>query len=340
MILRALHELAHTEHLVVDPDFVTVPVAWLVRVAGGGRILGIEGTHYLPEMTGKKKAKPVAKNLRIRRQPGRSGTKAPAAFLVDNAKYVFGLPTADKAFSVEEGREKSSWFRRQVAECVDATGDEGARAVLDALESVSNGAQTVTLPEECASNELFAFVYAPDDVPVHERPAVREYWHARRRAETDRTEGGGAGRFECLVTGQPMGAPGNFPKVKRVPGGQSSGVPLVAFNASAFESYGLASNENAPFSREAAEACATALERLIHPAFPSPDPARRGETLPRRSIRLSEDTAACYWSAGGGDAFLDSLLGLLESADAEIVGEMYRSVGKGRPVDVPDAGRF
>jgi CRISPR-associated protein Csd1 len=272
MILQALRELARRERLVEDPDFTLAPVAWLVTVDRDGRIVGRPAdTRAIPEGTTKKKPKAVARSYRIPRQAaGRSGTKAPPAFFVDNAKYVFGQSTADKEFSAEEGREKSGWFRDDIAACVAATGDEGAAAVLRALDDVVAGRQTVTLDPTTASNELFAFIYAPDvDVLVHLRPAVQAYWRSKRQqiASADT-----APRFSCVITGEPVGAVENFPKTKNVPGGQSAGTPLVSFNAPAFESYGLKGNENAPISRAAGEAAATALQRLMSPAFPDPRP--------------------------------------------------------------------
>ena len=125
MILEALHDLARQEELVADPDFEVLPVAWLVRVDGNGLMVGpMEGTHTLPAVPKGKKPKPIPAGFSIPRRPtGRSGTKAPAAFFVDNAKYVFGLGPADKPVDAADGREKSGWFRDLIARCVVATLD-------------------------------------------------------------------------------------------------------------------------------------------------------------------------------------------------------------------------
>ena len=133
-MLQALYQMAQEEGLMADPDYEPKPVAWLVRVGDGGKLLGIEDMRTVPPAEGKRKPKPIAKSFRIPRQPtGRSGTKAPAAFLVDNAKYVFGLATADKEFSKDEGDEKSSWFRKLVIECAETTRDIGVLAVVQLL---------------------------------------------------------------------------------------------------------------------------------------------------------------------------------------------------------------
>lgn len=337
MILRSLYELAEREQLVQDPDFQSGPVSWIVRVSLGGRVTSISDAREPQPQKGKRAPKLVPKQLRIPRQAGRSGVKAPPHFFVDNAKYVFGLATADKTFSDAEGSEKSGWFRGAVAKCAAVTNDEGAQAVVSVLEYIRKAEHRLTLPEDCKSNDQFAFVYEPDvDVFVHERPAVVEYWRQVRASGGERAASDGS---LCVITGEPVGTPALFPKVKKVPGGQSAGAVLVSFNKSAFESYGLAGEKNAPMSRRAAEAAATALQRLVDPAFPNP--SRPDVALPPRHVRISSDTLVCYWARNAeADPFLDVLGSILEVANPEQVGELYRSIWRGRPAPVPDSGAF
>jgi len=337
MILKALYELAERESLMSDPDFQWKPVAWLVRVGKSGNLLGPpQGTHYTPPAQGRRKAKRTAKDFRVPYQPGRSGKKAPAYFLVDNAKYVFGTPTNDKSFTKAEGREKAAAFRRQVRECWEATKDEGAQAVLLLLENVASGTETLALPEDCRSNEQFAFVYELDgDLLVHERPAIQEYWRKQRAETKHQTKD----PFQCLVSGKLVSEPALFPQLKKVPGkGTSSGVALVSFNKKAFWSYGFDGNENAPVSRFAAESCAAALNRLLDPAFP--DPNRPGERLPPRSYRISSDTVVCFWAVSdAAQEFCDQFAPILE-ANPDDVKETYRSIWTGHvPTDL-DASAF
>lgn len=337
-MLEALYRLAHQEELMGDPDYEIKPVAWLVRVGDGGQLLGIEGTHQAPPAEGKKKSKPQPKAFAIPRQPtGRSGTKAPSAFFVDNAKYVFGKSTKDKTFSAEEGLEKSGWFRDIIDRCAKATNDPGTKAVAAFLDRIRSGEEEIRLPEECKSNDLFAFIYAPDiDLLVHQRPAVREYWKEQRSGSTF-----GGSRYDCLITGAPVSDVPLIPLLRRVPGGSSSGVALASFNASAFESHGWRGNENAPISRDASEAISTSLNRLLHPAFPDPRPECAGQTLPTRNFRLSADTVICYWAAtSNADGFLDVFAALFNPDDPAMVGEAYQSLWRGRPVDLKDPSRF
>ena len=341
-ILRALYDLAEQEHLVEDTDFILAPVAWIVRVNATGGIVSIDDNRVEDTPTGKRKPRLRARNVRIPRPPQRTRA-AVAAFLCDKAEYVFGVsaPSDTKTQrSPEELMARAALFRAQVERCAEVTSDKGVVAVSSTLTSLANGTQGISLPPDCASNDLFAFVYAPDvDTCVHERPAAAAYWKAVRDPEDADPV---SARFTCLVTGVPVDEPVNFPKVKRVPGGMSSGVPLVSFNSPAFESYGWKGNENAAISRTAAEACATALERLVHPAFPDPRADHLGETLKPRNVRVGDSTLVTYWASSDAASKEVDMFGvaLNSSDDPEIVGELYRSWRRGHDTEIEDTTRF
>ncbi len=337
MILQALHKLAEREGLLANPDYEPKEVAWIVRIDEVGKFLGFIGTHFETILPGRKKPKVVAKKIMVPIQPlGRSGTKAPACFMVDNAKYVFGLPTKDKEFSETEGLEKSGSFLDLVRLCASETEDKATLAIISFLESVRSGKENIKLPEDCKSNDLFAFAVAPDfDCLVHERSAIQTYWKKLRSMF-------GGGTIEtpsrtCLVSGNEVADSGLFKLIKKVPGGSSSGVALVSFNKAAFESYGWKGNDNAPISREASEACAATLNRLLDDQYP--DPKNPDQTMPVRNLRLSTDTVVCFWSEKSGDEFCSVFGGLLE-ANPEMVKAIYQSVWRGRVPDIEDLSAF
>ncbi len=336
MILQALAELAEREELLQDADFEPKPVAYLVRVGEGGRLLGLESTHSTPPMEEGARFKPRSrpKSYPVPREPSRtSGDRA--LFLVDKAEYALGLdPETDPA--KQRGAEKLalrfSLFRERVAATLEATGDPGVAAVHAFLEDVAAGRQAVTLPEECQGNDLFAFVYAPDgDQPIHDRAKVREYWSALRQADEAAKE-----PRPCLVTGRLAPPAERHSVLKYVPGAVSSGVPLVSFNARAFESYGWGGNDNALVSQKAAEAYATALQRLLHPAYP--DPAEPGATLPRQNLRLGGDTVVCFWTRE--DNAFAAMLDPLFAVRVDEVLELYRSLWSGRMPVIKDPSAF
>lgn len=340
MILEALHRLATQEGLMSDPDYEIKPVAWLVRVADGGELIGIDSTHYTPDQIGKKKPKAQAKNLRIPRQPIRtSGDRA--FFLCDKLEYALGVDTEtdlSKRRSPEKLATRFRLFRNQVRDCVVATGDAGVSAMLQLLEDVSSGKAVLPVLEGASPGDQVAFIYAPDiDSAVHERPAVRAFWKAQRTVE----ESPANIRARCVISGDPVSESVNFPLLKRIPGGTPSGVSLVSFNAGAFESHGWRGNENVPISRGAAEAVATALNRLLHPAFPDPNPERSNETLPKRHFRITSDTVVCFWASDQASSeFLDFFAELFNPDDPQVVGEAYRSIWRGHPVPISDPARF
>ncbi|CAN5195409.1 type I-C CRISPR-associated protein Cas8c/Csd1 [soil metagenome] len=338
MILQELYSLSQREHLVPDPDFPLAPVAWLVTVSREGKLLGIVGTHFTNN--NERRPKPKAKSFPIPRADGRTSGDL-AQFFCDKSEYAFGMAPELPAAPVRDATKlarRATLFRDRIRQCADETGDDGAVAVATLLEDLASGSQSLALPIDCASNDLFAFVFQPDiDLLVHMRPLVAQYWRAVRTDANDVSES----RFNCVVTGEPAGTPGTFPRVKNVPGAQGGGVPLVSFNSGAFLSYGLVSNENAPISRAAGEACATALDRLLHPAFPNPDPAHFGEVLSRRSFRISEDTVVCFWSddvTSGG--FSDCFSALFDTPDPTVVGDAYRSLWRGKAPTIAAPDRF
>ena len=334
MILQALYQLAHREDLVGDPDFEPKQIAWLVRISQEGKLLGIEGTHYIPrEEAKKKRPKSVAKTYFVPREGGRTrGDRA--FFLYDKAEYVFGIDPEGKR-NPNVLNKRFNLFKEIVESCLDETRDDAVIAVSKFLQGVASGKQSVELPEGCVGNDLFAFVYDPDiDIQVTDRLAVRSYWKSSR----EQTEDFPKGAARCLVSGEECVPGGLFPVIKKVPGGTSSGVALVSFNSKAFESYGWEGNLNASISRNSAETCTTALNRLLHSAYP--DPRQAGQTLPRRNLRLSSNTAVIFWAADvGGDEFCSVFSGLLE-ANPEHVKELYQSIWKGRSPELEDPTAF
>ena len=256
--------------------------------------------------------------------------------MVDKAEYVLGIDPDGKR-EPERLAVRASLFREQVAACAERTGDLAACAVRSALVRLANG-EPFDLPGDCASNDLFAFAYELDDTPVHEREAVRSYWKELQRT-TNQAES--ADLPVCLVTGKNAKPGTGMPLVKNVPGGSSSGVALVSFNSTAFESYGWRKAANAAVSEQAGILAITALNRLLHPR--PPDPSNPTRELPRRNLRLSADTTVCYWSRDNGMA---NMLGPLLAVDEEsaqsspdVIGKLYESVWKGRPfaVEHPEA---
>lgn len=302
MILQSLASLAEREGLTEKPDYETKPIHWAVRIGPDGRFVSLESLLQAPAVAGKKgRTQPRGLSSAVPRPfPGAalSGTTPDAPFLVGNASFVCGVDVnkETKYTAAELGRRLRSF--RGLAEGGRAvTQDDGLAALASFLGSeVERGKASAAVLErakagELQSNHLIAFALTGEDGYLHQRPATESYW-ARYRSDL----AAGEDWRQCLVTGKLGPTADKHPPIKRIPGGTSSGVAIVTFNDTAFESYGFSRNENAPVSRAAAEAYTTALNRLLDPTWP--DPRNPNEKLPEQRVLLSNDTVAVFWAEG------------------------------------------
>lgn len=329
MILQSLYSLAEREGHLGDPDYEWKPISWLVQLDENGTYLGCTGTHYTPPAEGNKKPKPTVKKFSVPRCGGRTSGDF-AFFLADKADYVFGIDPEGKR-PAQKVLTRAQLFLDEVRACYAVTKSSAVAAVVHFLEKGIEQPGVYSLPEGCTPSDLFAFVVRPErEALVSDEQIVRAYWK-ERRSSAESTEG------TCLVLGTDGPLADLFPGIKRVPGGTTSGTGLVSFNASAFCSYGWKSTENAPISKEAAEACGTALNRLLDPACP--DPRDPDTTLPTRHYRLGGDSIVTFWERGAGGDFLDQLAGIMD-ADPAAVQQVYQSVWSGLPPDMPDGAHF
>ncbi|HTQ40924.1 MAG TPA: type I-C CRISPR-associated protein Cas8c/Csd1 [Pirellulales bacterium] len=240
MILRALVELADKEQLVPDPDFEIKPVSWVIVLKPDGTLAQIESRRSNLNEGTERKPKYVGNPMEIPRQPIRTRGDS-AFFLVDKSEYALGFDPAG-ARDAEKLRIRLELFREQISSCATAIKEPDVQAVVNFLNNIANYRDDIE--ESCkhdlwAPNDMFAFRVGTHEC-VHLRQGVRNYWKSLRTANKKAADDSS---LRCLVSGESIGEVGLFPLLKRVPGGTSSGVSLVSFNASAFESYGLKGNE-------------------------------------------------------------------------------------------------
>jgi CRISPR-associated protein Csd1 len=333
MILKELADLAHREGLVEDPDFVpSDKVRWIIEIGRGGRLHGVIDA---AQSDGRGKARP--NSIQIPRRGGRTSGSV-ADFLVDKAEYVLGFDPDDQPKKRARLGNHRALFIEYIESALALEPDEpGLAAVLAFLRDDTAVARCIERARDLvAANDLFAFRYTADGDPesgwlVHDRQKVRAAWSRMRGAPAKRE----AAAAECLVCGERRAPIDKHPQVQRVPGGSSSGIALVSFNAPAFESLGLEGNANAPVCRPCAEAYATALNRLFNPAYPV-----GGRALGRRSFRLSDDTAVVYWAAQENPLEEDFTAIDYDPANPEQATAFYKSVFKGWAIALDDPTAF
>lgn len=327
MILESLCALARREVLVDDPAFESKAVRWVVALDSAGRFLEVHDTNTPESLPNGSKKKPrmQAKLMRIPRRQGRSsGVKAD--FLVDNAKYALGL-TADPA-DPEDAR---------VQQCHAAFVEllRSAPPAVSELHSLrgflADGTQrakcAVSLAEKggFASNDLFCFEV--DGVPLAEMDELKMWWGERLTHSEEETE-----PVQCLVCGEHR-VPARLHNSFQIRGASTSGVPLVSFNAGAFEKYGLSGNENAPVCTVCMTSYTEALRRLTRAQYETPG----GRKLSPLCTVLNGDTTAIYWAEG--ESVLPQGLAAFNS-DPKSVRDLLSSAHNGSEFLLKDSSRF
>jgi CRISPR-associated protein Csd1 len=323
MILKALYDLAVREDLIPDPDFEIKSVSWIIRISsdGKGNIVKTDG---VPKIVPK-------------RLTSRSGKHPPSEFFVDNALYVFGRSIPEDKYDKKVCKKRLRLFSSKIILCGIKTGDEAAKSVGQFLRGIHRGSVMLEIPSDMKSNDLIAFSYKTEELLVHERSVVSEYWRSLRAEEQKDRES------ICLVSGEKCASAKKHKKLKNVPQKKMSDIALAPCNQSAFESYGWEKGENAIIGEDASDMSMTALNRLLHPN--PPDPHDPNQTLSRQNIKLSSDTVVCYWTKNQSE--LSDSFGLAIEVDPkkidakpEQIREMYKSLWRGVPYKLAKPDQF
>ncbi len=286
MILQSLRELALREGLVDDPAFEAKPVRWVIELAPDGTFLNVVDTNQTSLAEGTKKPRAEAKLMVIPRRGVRaSGIRA--NFLVDNAKYVLG-EVAPGGEQDTKNAERNRAYLTRLQEAAAEVSVPELGSVLCFLEDAAQRSKCVTALVErgFANNDLFTF--SIEGEYLHDSEALRAYW-TELQTGLESTE---AETAQCPLCGEGRN-PAKLHNQIQIRGASTSGVPLVSFNANAFEKYGWCGNDNAPVCTACMTAYVEALRRLTKQRYYLP---RENRTVSALSTVLTEDTTAMYWS--------------------------------------------
>lgn len=291
MILTSLRDLAIREELVSEPAFESKGVAWVIEIGRDGTFRSLCSTLSDPVADEKgRKPRPQPAMMSIPRRNGRRSNLA-ADFLIDKAEYVFGvLPDGKNTAKDKDKPEKCrGLFLDLMLRAEQETDSPLLRAAVAFLRSDEQREKCIASlnQHKWASNDLLTF--SCEHEPLAFDPQIRKWWSQQGKeavAEESKFR-------QCVVCGQRRAAVDNHDSLK-VPGGVTSGVPLVSFNSGAFEKYGLSRNDNAPVCRPCMTAYVEGLRRCLNERYP--DPHNPGEMIGRQSVRLSPDTTAVYWT--------------------------------------------
>lgn len=312
MILTRLYELALRESLLDDPAFERTPVPYVIKLGADGSYLDIEPRRGAVTIPSRKKGAPPktkydkGKDLPAPKAHGNTANKGFARFFVDTLPRV--LPVDNDAKS-EASRET---FWNQVALAAEETSDAALNAVLKfGRQTMIDPALAAALRQRLAAlkpapGDRCTFAWDPDEgLTIVERAAVRD-WYRRFFAAISAKRDESSAQGFCQITGEygPL-ARSHASKISGVPDGIASGVSLVSYDKSAFESYGLDGAVNAGIGFRAAEGYTRAINALLANKVPS---------APQTCLRIA-NVAFLFWTREAVDDQWWSLLDRPTPAD-------------------------
>lgn len=324
MILQALYQYydalaARGE--ISPPGWCDAKVSFALDIDESGTLHGVIPLKRVPD-GGKKE---IPQTMRVPEQVKKTSGVA-ANFLCENSSYFLGVDGKGNPARSRQCFEAAKTLHGAILSGVDSpaargvlgffdrwqpeNAEEAHPALADYLEEIKKGAN---------------LVFSVNGQYAQQDPAIREAWQNHCAAKSD-----GAVVGRCLVTGQTAPIARLHPAIKGVQGAQSSGASLVAFNATAFESYGheLADKTgqglNAPVSESAAFAYGTVLNRLL---------------ADREHVQYIGDTAVLCWAEDAEPLCQDLFCGAMFGSAYERITQKdlwgtVKALADGAPVDL------
>lgn len=313
MILQALvrhYETLAKDGIVSKQGWCQAKVAYAINLSDEGTIRGIftlktedtrgEKTVWLPQL------------LQVPEMVTRSSGVS-ANFLCDNSKYLLGI-------------DKDGVNKRTV-ECFQAAKEKHLSILRDLKGKM---AQAICRyferwdPDAAAEcQEIKGYIdglteggnliFCMDEKYAQEDAEIQEAWEDERNRISGKADG------LCLVTGRKAEISRLHKAIKGVPGAQSSGAPLISFNAPAFESYGKEQSYNAPVGKYAEFAYTTALNHLLSER--------------KYAIQLG-DTLVVFWSESGEKEYQDFMTMSVDAGlkNQDIIKGVFQNLREHKPI--------
>jgi CRISPR-associated protein Csd1 len=299
MILHALVK-RYEETGNVSQGWQARPMDFAINLNADGDILDLIN---LEETDGKKKTRRIG--LLPEEPAGRtSGIKA--AFLCDNAGYIFGIDPKGEA--KKRGEKKFSASKELHVAVLKNLNSEFANAILAFFNR--HPMPTLELPE--MKNNC---VFMVNGKFAYEDPKIKEAWDKYKSEE----EKGSS--IRCLISGDLDAIAILHGKIS-LPGVSMGAVPLVSANSESFTSYGKTMDDPAAdIGEKATFAYVTALNELL-----------KSE---KHRQRIASDTLV-YWAEGGGETESEtfSWFSKPEENDQEKLSAILKKVAQGEKIDI------
>ena len=277
MILQSLYQLY--DRLAEDPAYEIAPPGYSTQKIAFAVVLHPDGRLYeIQDLREEKGKRRVPRQMLVPGQSKASGSGLNPCFLWDNPFYIFGF--TDDEDKRERAIKACQAFRYRHLAVEKEIDDPAFSAVCRFVESW-DPAQAKAPQELAEIGAGFGIFQIIGEIGyVHERPKIRDWWAGQQEVPLE-----GGHLTMCLVTGEwATAARTHEPKLKGVPGAQSSGATLVSFNCDAFTSYGKDQSLNSPVSEQAAFRYCTALNAILS-----------GPRSDRHRFSLG-DTTVVFWT--------------------------------------------
>lgn len=242
MLLQKLVEYSERLTDIAPPGYAAKPVRYLIELDDKGNLRNPHPID-LSDQKNKRGVTYVVPNV------VRANAVKPL-LLVDNAEYTLNLPRDVEKIVRTDQCHKA--YMELLAECVQATGNSNAQAVLQFLNR--EPLNSLIIDEDFDRDG--AIIFRVDNKFPTEDINVKRFWAAKNAPQGD--------TMQCLICGQESQTLKRLTgKIKGIPGGQMSGTSLISANANAFESFGLEASQTAPVCEECADRFTKGLNHLL-----------------------------------------------------------------------------
>lgn len=329
-MLRALCE--YYDCLRARPDSGLIKEGYSKIIVNYNLVLRADGLirailPYVRDIAVGKKIKTVGKEEIF---PFRNSISGIAAETIDHReKYLFGLEwdknkeapatTANSVKAFEKCREVNLAFLQGIDSPL-------AQAYMSFMQNWRPEEQTqnpelLNLGKDYAAAKFVITLEGEETVPLNRLPQVCAKWE---QSLSSSDEGGVIG--QDAISGEYLPLARTHDKIAGIRGGQASGVNLVCFNNTAFESYGRTKSYNASISQKSMKKYTTALNFLV------------SSPMHRQTIG---DMTLLYWAntKDSEKPYLDFLSFSLfspssDEAKDEILDSVFRKLREGRTPDM------
>lgn len=323
MILQALcdyYDALARRGEVTPPGWSVAKVSFALDIDEQGILHGVIPLKEMPAGGKKEVPQPMQVPKREERTSGVCSN-----FLCENSSYFLGIDSKGKPERSRQCFDAAKELHQKILGPVDSPAARAVCAFFDAWAPEQASEHPVLLPYLKEILKGANLIFWVKDSYTQDDPAVRAAWQDHCAARSAEAVFG-----RCLVTGRQAPIAQLHPRINGVQGAQSSGAPLVSFNAPAFESYGHQKADgtgqglNSPVSEDAAFRYGAALNRLI---------------ADREHLRYIGDTAVVYWAEDAEPMYqvvfccgtLDGKSEIITDGDLQ---DAVEKLAHGRPVDV------